>query len=397
MWVVEDPVQARAMTANISCSGGSFEVYWRGGIVLDSPIHVVNGTVLTVIGTGSSAAIEGNGTRLFTVDNATLHVSNVTLFSGDSSVGGAVAAAGAILTFDGTSFLNNSAGSDGGALWLSDSTASFSGDTEFVENSARSGSGGAMLVLDGSSVSWTGDTKFASNAAWADGGAVGSVALSESLPQSSTLSINGSTVFLNNTASGNGGALALLGGLSVYIGTLNASFVRNFAGTAGGAVYLSQTAIGPTFSDVGFISNYAQVGGAVSVVGSGYARDVATDELFETTFERCRFVGNGAVTRGGAIASAAGADRFIASIFTGNKGGTGGALRLAGTAFAEGCVFENNVSSEGEGAAVSNVGTIQMVDSNFSGNVFDCQPDKFLNYSVRGGVFGVLLAASSVP
>lgn len=375
------------MAANITCSGGSFEVYWRGSIVVDGPIYVGNGTVLTVIGAAdSSAVVDGDGnTRLFIVDNGTLHVSNVTMLSGASSVGGAVAAAGATLTFNGTSFLNNSAVFDGGALWLSDSTASLSGDTEFVGNSADSG--GAMLVLDGSSVSWTGDTKFTSNAALADGGAVGSVALSDSSPQSSALSIDGPTVFSENTAELNGGALALLGGLSVQFGTWDARFVENTAGMAGGAVYVSQTPVGPTFSNVSFISNSAEVGGAVSLVGSGYAREADTDEQYQTTFELCRFIDNQAETRGGAIASAAGGDRFLYSDFTGNKGGTGGALRLAGAASLEGCFFEDNVSSEGEGAAVSNIGTISgIVGSNFSGNVFDCEPGMFLNYSVRGAV-----------
>lgn len=380
------------MAANISCSGGSFEVYWRGSVALEDPIYVVNGTVLTVIGADdASDVIDGNGnTRLFTVDNATLHVSNVTISSGVSTVGGAVAATGATLTFSGTRFLNNSAERDGGALWLSDSTASMSGHTEFVENFANSG--GAIVILDGSAVSWTGDTKFTSNTALGDGGAVWSVALLESSRQSSTLSINGSTAFLNNTSGDNGGALALLGSLSVEIDASNVSFVGNSAGAAGGAVYVSQTATGPTFSSVSFVSNYAEVGGAVSVVGSGYARDADTDELQETTFERCSFIDNQAETRGGAIASAAGGDRFVDSTFKGNKGGAGGALRLAGTAYLESCLFKDNVSSEGEGAALSNVGTISaMVNTNFSGNVFDCQPDMFLNYSVSGALLVCLL------
>lgn len=396
-WVVEDSGQAEAMAANITCSGGSFEVYWRGSVVVGVPIYVVNGTVLTVVGADSSAVIDGGGnTRLFTVDNATLRVSNVTMLSGASSVGGAVAAAGATLAFNGTSFLNNSAQGDGGALWLSDSTASFGGGTQFVENSAESG--GAMLVLDGSSVGWTGDTTFASNAARVDGGAVGSVALPESSPESSALSVDGPTVFSNNTAGGNGGALALLGGLAVQFGTLNASFVENTAGTAGGAVYVFQTAVGPVFSYVDFISNSAEVGGAVSLVGSGYARQEETNEKFETTFDSCRFIGNQATTRGGAVASAAGEDVFFFSTFTGNKGGAGGALRLSGTASLEVCVFEDNVSTEGEGAAVSNVGIISAIqESNFSRNVFDCEPDMFLNYSVRGALLALSLIVPSWP
>ncbi|CAN0502999.1 unnamed protein product, partial [Ectocarpus sp. 8 AP-2014] len=121
--------------------------------------------------------------------------------------------------------------------------------TEFIGNTAAE-SGGAIFLLNGSYISSTGDTNFVRNGASVDGGAVGSVASDSVLsPEDSTLSIDGPTAFVNNTSGENGGALALLGGLSISVNTGETSFVDNSADLAGGAVYVSDTAIGPTFSD----------------------------------------------------------------------------------------------------------------------------------------------------
>ncbi|CAN0240601.1 unnamed protein product, partial [Ascophyllum nodosum] len=40
-WIVEDVYQARALAKAINCSGGSFQVEWRGNISMDETISVV--------------------------------------------------------------------------------------------------------------------------------------------------------------------------------------------------------------------------------------------------------------------------------------------------------------------------------------------------------------------
>lgn len=135
---METSAQAQALAAAVNCSGESFEVEWKGSVIVSSPIYVVNGTVLTVSGSGSSPArMDGNGSALVTVVNATLHVSGVDMVGGGGISGGAVGAAGSSLTFVATSFSMNSAIGSGGAVFLSDgSSASLFGAT-FQENSAR--------------------------------------------------------------------------------------------------------------------------------------------------------------------------------------------------------------------------------------------------------------------
>lgn len=549
-WVVESSAQAQDLAAAVNCSGGSFEVEWRGAVSVTETIYVADGTVLSVTGDDASAVVDGNSTtRLFTVVNATLHVSGVNISFGASIVGGAVAAAGSSLTFNRTNFVGNSAtagsggavyvsngssvtcvgggtfahnsaaldggglyatgssvvscggswvnnaaadsggavgvyqlssmswsdeatfshnsagrnggamsiynrsivswsggktaflynsgvfvggglvtarsyvswtgstdfvgnsadtcgaicaytGSSftwsgagstrfigqnvstfGGAMYVSDSNVSWSEqETEFLSNSAMNG--GAVFMMNGSTVRWTGHTKFSHNEASVDGGVVGS-RISDPLynPLDSALVIDGPTVFSNNSCGANGGVVALVGACSVTTGTaVDVSFVGNSAGIAGGAVFLSNTGIGPVFTNVSFVSNAAQVGGAFSMFASG--NSVNGDGTFAaTTFDRCRFVGNTAFATGGAIETAAGHDALVMSVFEGNAAGTGGALRLAGTASVHNCSFVENVSVDGGGAAVSNIGFVsEMAGASFSGNAFDCQKGTFLDF-----------------
>ena len=477
-WTVENSDQARALAAAVNCSGGSFEVEWRGRVVVDVTIYVVDGTVLRVTGADTGAVIDGNSsTRLFAVVDAALHLSDVNITSGASVTGGAVAAAGSVVTFNrthfvdntafgnggavfvshsskvscvgggtfadnraylsgggmhltsgstvscGGSWINNTAGFRGGALslehgasmsWREDvlfsfntanyggalavmdgSSVSWSGATTFVSNSAYFGAGaglaqnsssiswsgattffncttlgfggalvaliesriswngstefvantaltgGAFLEYYGSSVSWAGATEFRLNEAADDGGAVASLALDSDNPRESVLGVNGPTTFSNNSCGANGGALALLGGLSMAIGVADVSFINNTAEVAGGAVFVSGTGIGPVFPGVSFVSNSAQVGGAVSTVGSGFSH--GNGIVYPTVFEECHFIDNRATATGGAVESAAGQDTFVSCVFEGNKAGTGGALRLAGTAYMKNCSFVENI------------------------------------------------------
>ena len=46
------------------------------------------------------------------------------------------------------------------------------------------------------------------------------------------------------------------------------------------------------------------------------------------------------------------------------------------------CSFEDNRSGEGDGPAIENVGVISvMKNSSFSGNVFLCEPGKYLDFN----------------
>ena len=294
--------------------------------------------------------------------------------------------------FGTTMFVASVAGLTGGALLVSDSRASWSSPTKFIANSAVTG--GAIGILNGSEISWTGDNEFALNeATGGDGGAIFSPPFDEIYnlnPLDSTLNISGSTDFANNTSVANGGALSLLGACAVTVNTAALTFFGNTADIAGGAVFLSGTGVGPTFSDVRFESNSAQTGGAVSASGTGTARDGLGFPL-PTTFDGCHFIDNRATATGGAVESAAGHDKFIRVVFESNKGATGGALRLAGTASMDNCSFLENVSDDAEGAAVSNIGVISIMSVlSFTRNLFSCRSDLFLDYPTVSSVLYII-------
>lgn len=373
--------------------GGAIEmesstVSWSGNTTLAYNRAKYGGAIHVAFGFGSlyggSNVSWGGGTTRFLGNNA-------------SSDGGALHLEdGAEVSWTGdTDFVGNSADT-GGALYVETSEVSWAGRTVFVDNWAES-SGGVIHLTNDSFVGWTGDTEFVSNEArTGNGGVVGTASLDSTTANAheSTLGVNGTTNFVNNTCGANGGALALHGGLLLDIGSVNVSFSGNFAQVAGGAVFVSSTDVGPVFTGVSFISNSAQVGGAVSAVGSGNFREENSygSDIFPTTFYQCEFIDNSATATGGAIESAAGQDLMDSTIFRGNEGLVGGALRLAGTAYLYDCSFVENASDDAEGAAVSNIGSIvAMGNINFSRNVFDCQPGMFLNYTANNTAVSILI------
>ncbi|CAN0444927.1 unnamed protein product, partial [Ascophyllum nodosum] len=119
-WIVEDATQARAFADSARCVGGSFNVIWKGKVVLNETISIFDGTVLDVVGDNADAAIVGDGkTRLFAVINASLNLHNIVVSHGNAIDGGAIAATSAsTLSFSRVVFSRNTASIGGGALYV---------------------------------------------------------------------------------------------------------------------------------------------------------------------------------------------------------------------------------------------------------------------------------------
>ena len=80
-WIVENATQARALAETTKCSGGSFQVEWRGNISMDETIYAVDGTVLHIYGTHAGAVMSGGlEKRLITLVNASLYLTNNNIF-----------------------------------------------------------------------------------------------------------------------------------------------------------------------------------------------------------------------------------------------------------------------------------------------------------------------------
>lgn len=288
-------------------------------------------------------------------------------------------------------FSHNYVTKDGGALCIVEgSNASWDGQAHFFNNTAETG--GALFLTDGSTVQWRGETNFTANHAVLNGGAIGSEPFNGAPPdtehvinnEESTILIYGATTFVNNSCGDNGGALAMLGILFVAFETKDVAFVGNIAGVRGGAVFISSTGIGPIINNVHFYHNKAQLGGGISVMGSGITITYEGDEEVPhpTTIDDCSFVGNFAEQAGGAVESLSGKDIFTSTSFVLNSASVGGALRLTGTSSIDNCQFVDNLSSNGGGPAVSNIGFMSnVVNSYFVGNVFNCARGMFLGFN----------------
>ena len=305
--------------------------------------------------------------------------------SGPGSGGGLSVGNGSTVSWSGQAiFLNNSAGLFGGAMYLlRNGSAHWSGGTSFFGCTALFG--GALYVVNGSAAEWSGPTEFTSNTAVFSGGAIGSSFLNErNNPDSSSLTFNGSTLFANNTAGATGGGLALNGMLSVSFHSPDVFFIGNSAEVVGGAVFVSSFGVGPLFSAVRFVANFAGAGGGAYVTGSGNEEINAFDTtpIHATRFDRCRFVDNWATATGGAIESVAGQDHISNTIFKGNTAPVGGALRLGGKTFLDSCSFVDNRSGEGAGPAIDNIGFVgRIADCSFAGNSFECQSSTYLDFN----------------
>ena len=281
-----------------------------------------------------------------------------------------------------TTFTRNIA-TAGGAVYIFDNCiANFNGKTTFDANTANPYEGGALSIIY-SNVYLGDKATFLGNTATTLGGAVSVMAEISTSDRGSPFVLARSTVFVNNTCGVNGGALSLIGGVLVKLETNEIIFSGNRAAIAGGAISMWGNDLGPFYIGVKFFSNFASHGGAVYSTGSGNAL-VGLDSKLRSNpvvFIGCSFVDNQAIATGGAIHSAAGQDLVINTTFRGNTATDGGALNLAGTSSLVNCSFVENISDEGRGPVVANIGYMSGISNcSFHSNTFSCQRGDFLGY-----------------
>jgi len=284
-------------------------------------------------------------------------------------------------------FKNNSAGATGGAISVGDTTqGSLSGGitrSHFEENTAVSGVGGAVraYVYEGG----IHDSKFINNEAGTRGGALDSATWING-------GITSGSVFSGNTAESHGGAIYAVSGINggisdttfekntsttgrggaIWAGSVTgeitgSTFSENSAKVFGGALYFSDTTANNTIINSTFSDNKAGDMGAAVFQETGGTLNVSDS----------RFLGNIAQYSGGAIKS----DNLSIknSAFIGNQGvdnsginnsatglgtGLGGAILIQGQLDIENSVFLGNRSAY-RGAAIhhhhDNNGTTQTI------------------------------------
>ena len=292
-WMVEDSTQAEALAQTVNCSGGTFDVLWKGFVTLERTIYVASGSVMTITGVGepSTAVIDGGlQTQILTAVEASLHVINVTFSLGSSVLGGAIVASASNMTFTRTSFIGNTASGMGGAIYMENqSTAWFDVDTSLLRNSAV-GFGGALYACGNSSVTFTVEEAYIlHNAAGENGGAI-------AIDQSH-IWWSGKTFYNNNTSGYSGGAVDMASGSTAR--WFGSHFFSENTASWGGALAVNLKSHVWWSGDITFEYNRASLlGGAIYVDnGGGISWDGSTI-----------FTSNIATNAGGALSANLGAD-----------------------------------------------------------------------------------------
>ena len=250
-----------------------------------------------------------------------------------------------------STFKNNIAGRDGGAVDWNAAGGNIT-NSEFTENAAGR-DGGAIYVGAEGATTYIVDSTFVGNNATQDGGAVNW--------ESSNGHVVTSTFDYNN-AGRNGGAL-FVGGSSSNGTVVNSTFNYNHAGENGGAIDWNST-VGK-LSNSNFTFNTAKYGGATfrganATGGYGYNN---------------RYISNYAEINGGAIDWNATGGNITHSYFYNNTAGENGGALFVGahgaTAYITDAVFEENKAGNRGGAIDIFASNTHIMNSNFTDNTAD--------------------------
>lgn len=370
-------------------NGSTLFAITNSNVVLSS-FTFENGVTSTV-GTGGALTITDHSTVLIKNSAFTNNFNSDFGFSSQDGLGGAIYAENSDLYVDHSTFGNNTANTSGGAiasitlfgdfathaLVVNDST--FTGNFGYLPGGALYASQTALVAIDNSS--------FSNNSAHDNGGAVAIFNTSD------TASISNTTFTGNQSLGGawGGGALFMDSNDSVWIS--QSTFDNNSSALFGGGVAIINTVNSISVDAVHFTGNtssssggalYAFTNGSLSVSDSfftdnsiltpgGSGGAIRDNNNGDSSFINNTFDNNTATAKGGAISSTGnslGTSTYLAdhNFFDGNKANEGGALFI-GNHFATVTLSNNGFSHSGAQAGSGGAVEIQSnnsvrVDSN---------------------------------
>jgi len=402
-------------TGNQSESGSGGAIYNYGILPNTDPNtgYSINESITSTIrnSTFENNHSLGDGGAIYN-DGGTLNISDST-FTGnqsESGSGGAIYNYGILPNTDpntgysinesitstirNSTFENNHASQDGGAIFNNGGTLNISNDSTFMGNHADNGNGGAIYndrgTLNIDHVDFTGNYAVAGS-----GGAIYNFGLltntdpatGYNVNESTTLTIRNST-FENNHADQPGGAI------SNFCGTLNldnVTFTGNSTSRYGGAI-----------NNYGILTNTDPT--------TGY--DVSASTTF--TIKNSTFENNHAYESGGAIQNQSAILNIDNVTFRGNYSETagGGAINNDGTLWnidpgtgdyvatsvtstIQNSTFENNHAYQDGGAIYNNGGILNIIDSTFTGNHVDTGQGGAI-YNTGNGVLNIQATANGI-
>jgi predicted outer membrane repeat protein len=370
-----------SVTGNVTVDGPGLptDLILNGGSI--SGIFSVTGATTHLTARDLGIQNTAVNSAISTVGSGPLDIINMLFSAGTADEGAAIHAGNTVSVTDST-FSNNTAASNGGAISVGTSALTIT-NSDFTNNHATAFQGGAIKA--NGTVTINGDSDFTSNIAATGGGAL-------SLAQ--PLTINGTSDFNDNSAtSGSGGAIET--GNSVLIQG-GADFSGNDAGGSGskGGCIDSGSSVTVT-NGLGasvFTDNSAPGGGGcisgttVTVTGATFTANHTTSNggaitsttstsVTNTTFGGPTLVDhNTAAFSGGAIYAPTGAVTSTTSTFQLNQARDGGAIAVelaspaAGGLTATGSTFLNNTTTENGGAISIKNASLTVSGSTFESN-----------------------------
>ena len=316
--------------------------------------------------------------------NSTFTFTGNTTFSGNrykslgpSRVGaGALLAINSSLSFSGTNnFINNInsvsngggplVGVGGGAIYITnDAVLTLHGTNSFINNSAER-YGGAIYASDNTVLIFTRTTKFSSNSAKYGGGAIYA-------EMTTSLAFTGTSEFRDNSAF-NGGAISVMNNIVLTFNGTN-NFTNNSAEFSGGAIRTSYNVVLNFSGSNNFISNSANHnGGAIYAVTNTSLKFIGTTDFSSNSAKDAS---------GGAIY----AKISVSMIFTGTSDfsnntaeDSGGAIYTFNNAvisFSDSDSFTNNSANSSGGAIYA----ARSISLNFTGTSSFSN-----NFAMQGG------------
>ncbi len=316
----------------------SFDGRGAGIYVLASTVTLDNSDILS-----NTASSLGGGVRVF--DSGTLHVRNGSALRNNHALNGpggaiAVSSGAPVVTLQNTTLRDNSASTDGGAIYQDAGTLDFSGGWTLRSNEAGQ-HGGALAVVG------TADIDFAA--------------------QSYSL------IYNNQAQAGNGGALYLANNDTVQLHATSGAQLYIYANHAqghGGALYADAGGLFDVYGQVDFDRNWALTGQGGAIYLSNGSRIWLDDyvNIRPALWDNRAYAGDG-----GAIYAIDSPRVELDGIVLGNAGegnlalsGSGGAIYLSGSTFhAENCTFQDNQATFHGGAIAGSASTLTLV-ANFA-------------------------------
>ncbi len=374
-------------TMNIGTNGGKVTFTTNSTAGSGGAIYVTGSTMVLTVSSGTGSKVD------FTQNIAKNHGGAIYAYGGGATM--TIGSADSTTTFDGNQATNRSGAVHAESYWY-DTNVTVT-KAVFKNNTAGT-DGGALFVHSWNTanrntyLTVTGGTEFTNNQAKGHGGAIYGNAQLGNL----SATIGNGTTFSKNTASSYGGAIYAYAGTTLGVSVTGTSFDTNIGTSFGGAIYAQS-------NGTSSISITGSTFNANKTNGNGGAIFMYTNGHFSLNITGSTFNGNSAANGGAVYAypiSGATANATLTvdnSVFKNNTANSSGAIYFRGSGIAttilniSNSTFEANKALSGDAGAIWTWGNLTVTNTNFYRNTATSKGgaiyDSYGSVTVNGGTF----------